>query len=114
MHPLASYLKRAGYSPMVANMGLGISEMKGVEKDATDYAIANDVIVAAAGNEGEAGIPGACAPIVSVGSIGWTGDWLCPTNGPRYCMWRFQDGSSALAPPLAGCRDRRFATTRSR
>ena len=71
----ATDLKRAGYSPMVINMSLGGSELEPIEKDALDYAIANGVIVvAAAGNDGEAGMhfPGAYAPVISAGAIGWT------------------------------------------
>ena len=59
----ATDLKRAGYSPMVINMSLGGPALEAVEKEALDYAIANGVIVvAAAGNEGEAGM-GFRAPI---------------------------------------------------
>lgn len=98
----ATDLKRAGYSPMVINMSLGGSGLAQVEKDAIDYAIANGVIVvAAAGNEGEAGMgfPGAYAPVISAGAIGWTGEWLKPTDGlPRYRMWWLKDGDHV--PPM--------------
>ncbi|HKU17468.1 MAG TPA: S8 family serine peptidase [Steroidobacteraceae bacterium] len=98
----ATDLQRAGYSPMVINMSLGGSELAQIEKDAIDYAIANGVIVvAAAGNDGEAGMhfPGAYAPVISAGSIGWTGEWLKPTDGlPRYRMWWLKD--SDHVPPL--------------
>lgn len=87
----ATDLKLAGYSPMVINMSLGGDELSAVEKDAIDYAVANGVIVvAAAGNEGETGMsyPGAYPPVISAGSIGWTGEWLRPSTGlPRYRMW---------------------------
>jgi subtilisin family serine protease len=33
-------------------------------------------------------------------SIGWTGEWLYPGNGPRYRLWWFKD-DGALTPPLA-------------
>jgi subtilisin family serine protease len=107
----ATDLKRAGYSPMVINMSLGGSELAQIEKDAIDYAIANGVIVvAAAGNDGEAGMgfPGAYAPVISAGAIGWTGEWLKPTDHlPRYRMWWLKDGDHV--PPLLpgnwrGCR----------
>src|SRR4029434_7958976 len=79
------------------------------------YAIANGVIVvAAAGNEGEAGMgfPGAYPPVISAGAIGWkrdmrettgwigwTREWLKPTDGlPRYRMWWLKDGDHV--PPL--------------
>jgi hypothetical protein len=98
----ATDLKRAGYSPMVINMSLGGSELAQIEKDAVDYAIANGVIVvAAAGNDGEAGMgfPGAYAPVISAGAIGWTKEWLKPTDGlPRYRMWWLKDGDHV--PPL--------------
>jgi subtilisin family serine protease len=99
----ATDLKRAGYSPMVINMSLGGSELEPIEKNAIDYAIANGVIVvAAAGNLGEAGMhfPGAYAPVISAGSIGWTGEWLFPGSGPRYRMWWLKDGTPSLTPPL--------------
>jgi subtilisin family serine protease len=98
----ATDLKRAGYAPMVINMSLGGPELAQVEKDAIDYAIANGVIVvAAAGNEGEQGMgfPGAYAPVISAGSIGWIGEWLKPTDGlPRYRMWWLKDADHV--PPL--------------
>ena len=100
----ATDLKLAGFSPMVINMSLGGSALDQVEKEAIDYAIANGVIVvASAGNEGEAGMgyPGAYAPVISAGSAGWTGEWLKPTNGlPRYRMWWLKDGTPTLVPPL--------------
>lgn len=96
----------AGYKPMVINMSLGGSELAQVEKDAIDRAIDNGVIiVAAAGNEGEAGMgyPGAYARVISVGSVGWTKEWLKPTDGlPRYRMWWLQYPN---APILTGSGD---------
>jgi subtilisin family serine protease len=86
----ATDLKLAGMSPMVINMSLGGPSLDPEEKDAIDYAVANGVIVvAAAGNEGEAGMgyPGAYPPVISAGSIGWTGEWIYPGAGPRYRMW---------------------------
>lgn len=102
----ATDLKLAGFSPMVINMSLGGSELEPVEKAALDYAIGNGVIVvAAAGNEGEAGMsyPGAYAPVISAGSIGWTREWITPTGtpaGPRYRMWWLQNGTPSIVPPL--------------
>ena len=98
----ATDLKRAGYSPMVINMSLGGDALADVEKAAIDYAIANGVIVvAAAGNEGETGMhfPGAYAPVISAGSIGWTGEWLNPLDhATRYRMWWLKDGDHV--PPM--------------
>jgi len=93
----ATDLKLAGYSPMVISMSLGGPALAQVEKDAIDYAIANGVIVvAAAGNAGIEGMgyPGAYSPVISVGSVGWIGEWLYPSGAnagnPRYRMWWLQ------------------------
>ena len=101
----ATDLKLAGYSPMVINMSLGGSALEPVEQAALDYAIGNGVIVvAAAGNEGETGMsfPGAYAPVISAGSIGWTGEWLKPGTSPlpanRYRMFWLKD--AVHVPPL--------------
>lgn len=69
--PLADY-------PVVINMSLGGSALDAVEKAAIDYAIeAGVIIVASAGNNGEAGMgyPGAYEPVISVGATGWLGEW---------------------------------------
>ncbi len=102
----ATELKKMGYSPMVINMSLGGSALAAVEREAVDYAIANGVIVvAAAGNEGEVGMsyPGAYAPVISVGSVGWVGEWVEPGVDPsisdRYRMWWLQYDDP---PMLAG------------
>lgn len=90
-----------GYRPMVINMSLGGPALEPVEQAALDRAIANGVIVvAAAGNEGEEGMgyPGAYAPVISVGSVGWTGEWLFPGDGPRYRMWWLQYPFAPLLP----------------
>ena len=65
--------------PVVINMSLGGPELDAVEKAAIDYAIAQGVIiVASAGNRGEAGMgyPGAYEPVISVAASGWVGEWL--------------------------------------
>jgi subtilisin family serine protease len=88
-------LAEAGYKPMVVNMSLGGGDLEPVEQAALDRAIAAGVIVvASAGNEGEDGMgyPGAYAPVISVGAVGWTGEWLKldgPTP-PRYRLWWLQ------------------------
>jgi subtilisin family serine protease len=59
-----------------------------MEKAAIDYAIeAGVIIVASAGNEGEAGMgyPGAYTPVISVAASGWTGEWTAPS------FWRTLD-----------------------
>ena len=61
-------------SPVIINMSLGGSLLDPIEKAAIDYAIAAGVIiVASAGNEGDAGMgyPGAYEPVISVASAGW-------------------------------------------
>lgn len=68
--------------PVVINMSLGGPELDAVEKAAIDYAIETGVIVvASAGNEGEAGMgyPGAYEPVISVAASGWIGEWLSGT-----------------------------------
>ena len=85
-------LARAGYRPMVINMslGAGASEpISAVEKAAVDRAIAAGVvIVAAAGNDGDAGMdaPGSYAPVISAGSAGWTKQWI-----PNRMWWLQSD-----------------------
>jgi hypothetical protein len=67
-----------GGAPVVINMSLGGGRLDPVEKAAVDYAIASGVIiVASAGNEGDAGMgyPGAYAPVISVAAAGWKGQW---------------------------------------
>jgi len=111
--------KLAG-SPVVINMSLGGSELTQEERDAIDAAVAAGVIiVAAAGNEGTDGMgyPGAYAPVISAGSVGWTDEWLdhpgdqntltTPAVGIRYRMFWLQNvygngtgSSGTLAPPL--------------
>jgi subtilisin family serine protease len=73
-------------SPVVINMSLGGPDLDAVEQAAIDYAIAQGVvIVAAAGNEGDAGMsfPGAYAPVISAAASGWVGEWkTCASSGP--------------------------------
>lgn len=94
-------LANAGYRPMVVNMSLGGGALEPVEKAALDRAIAAGVIVvAAAGNEGEEGMgyPGAYPPVISAGSVGWTGEWLRPGAGPRYRMWWLKYPDAPILP----------------
>jgi len=65
-------------NPIIISMSLGGPGLSPLEKAAIDYAIDEGVfIVAAAGNEGEAGMsyPGAYQPVISVGAAGWIGEW---------------------------------------
>jgi subtilisin family serine protease len=81
---------------VVINMSLGGPSLDPMEKAAIDYAIANGVIVvASAGNEGEAGMgyPGAYAPVISVAASGWTGEWT-----PNSSWWRTKDVADPTNP----------------
>lgn len=65
-------------SPVIINMSIGGARLDAVEKASIDYAISKGVIiVAAAGNEGTAGMtyPGAYAPVISVAAAGWKNQW---------------------------------------
>jgi subtilisin family serine protease len=69
-------------APVIINMSLGGSALDAVEKAAIDYAISKGVIiVASAGNNGEAGMgyPGAYAPVISVAAAGWINEWMAPS-----------------------------------
>jgi subtilisin family serine protease len=64
--------------PVIINMSLGGPSLDPMEQAAIDYAIEQGVvIVASAGNEGEAGMgyPGAYEPVISVAASGWIGEW---------------------------------------
>ena len=64
--------------PIVINESLGGPGLDAVEKAALDAAIgAGVVIVASAGNSGDAGMgfPAAYEPVISVGAGGWTDQW---------------------------------------
>lgn len=70
--------------PVVINMSLGGPVLDAVEQAAIDYAISQGVIiVASAGNNGEAGMgyPGAYEPVISVAASGWVGEWYPPAGG---------------------------------
>lgn len=98
----ATDLAIEGYRPMVINMSLGGAASSAVIDDAIDRAIANGVIVvASAGNEGEAGMsfPGAYPPVISAGASGWTGEWLKPgEDDTAYRMWWLKYGDAPLLP----------------
>jgi len=64
--------------PIVINESLGGSGLDATEKAAIDAAIsAGVVIVASAGNSGDAGMgfPGAYEPVISTGAGGWVDQW---------------------------------------
>jgi len=72
-------LKKANPSqPIVINESLGGASLDPTEKAALDAAIlAGVVVVASAGNSGEAGMgfPGAYEPVISTGAGGWVDQW---------------------------------------
>ncbi|HET7563463.1 MAG TPA: S8 family serine peptidase, partial [Gemmatimonadaceae bacterium] len=79
--------------PMVINMSLGGPESP-IEEAAIDYAISKGVIiVAAAGNAGDAGMdyPGAYAPVISAAASGWVGEWLPDATGATNSWWLLSD-----------------------
>jgi subtilisin family serine protease len=81
-------------SPVVINMSLGGPTLDAAEQAAMDYAISKGVIiVASAGNEGDAGMgyPGAYAPVISVAATGWTGQWLAGPDGNPNNWWNADD-----------------------
>lgn len=95
----ATDLAIAGYRPMVINMSIVSSRLGATQKAAIDRAIANGVIVvAAAGNNGEAGMsyPGAYPPVISVGASGWIYEWYQPALAAPpllYRLWWLQEGT---------------------
>jgi subtilisin family serine protease len=83
-----------GNAPVVINMSLGGPQLDAVEKAAIDYAIGEGVIiVASAGNGGEAGMgyPGAYAPVISVAASGWNGQWKPGADGNPNNWWNADD-----------------------
>jgi subtilisin family serine protease len=90
----------AGF-PVVINMSLGGPTLDAAEKAAMDYAISQGVIiVASAGNEGNAGMgyPGAYAPVISVAASGWTGQWLAGPDGNVGNWWYADDVADPTNP----------------
>ncbi|HEX3157877.1 MAG TPA: S8 family serine peptidase [Gemmatimonadaceae bacterium] len=76
-------------SPVVINMSLGGGPSVLVER-AIDYAIARGVIlVAAAGNAGDAGMhyPGAYPQMISVAAYGWIHEWETCGGSPVSTIW---------------------------
>ncbi|HET8622028.1 MAG TPA: S8 family serine peptidase [Gemmatimonadales bacterium] len=78
-------------SPVVINLSLGGPELDASEEAAIDFAIAQGVVVvAAAGNEGTAGMsfPGAYPPVISAAAAGWKDQWkACGGGAPVFVNW---------------------------
>ncbi|HEY3121700.1 MAG TPA: S8 family serine peptidase, partial [Vicinamibacteria bacterium] len=73
-----------GVSPVVISMSLGGPRLDAMEQAAIDYAEAlGVVVVAAAGNSGDAGMgyPGAYPPVISAAASGWVGQWKPGSDG---------------------------------
>jgi subtilisin family serine protease len=84
--------------PVVINMSLGGPVLDPLEEAAIDYAISKGVIiVASAGNGGEAGMgyPGAYAPVISVAASGFIGEWYPPAEG---AWWYLMNPSEPTTP----------------
>ena len=70
--------------PVVINMSLGgPRSTRSSRRPSTTPSSKGVIIVASAGNEGEAGMgyPGAYAPVISVAASGWVGEWTPPGDG---------------------------------
>jgi subtilisin family serine protease len=82
-------------APMVINMSLGGGSLDALEQAAIDDAIqAGVIIVASAGNEGDAGMgyPGAYEPVISAAASGWTKQFVsCATPSNAGSWWRACD-----------------------
>jgi subtilisin family serine protease len=83
---------------IIINMSLGGSSPSPMIEDAINYAISQGVIVvASAGNSGEAGMgwPGAYPQVISAAAGGWTEQWLNhPAYGirePKTSLWWLSD-----------------------
>lgn len=79
-----------GGSPVVINMSLGGPSLDPMEAAAIDYAERQGVVVvAAAGNEGAAGMgyPGAYPPVISAAATGWRGQWRAGADGNPNNWW---------------------------
>src|SRR5262245_21503717 len=82
-----------GSAPVVINLSLGgPGDDVALVGPAIDYAIANGVVVvAAAGNEADAGMrfPARYAPVISAGATGWVGEF--PPDDPTHIEWILND-----------------------
>jgi subtilisin family serine protease len=80
---------------IVINMSLGGPEPTEIIEDAINYAICRGVIVvASAGNEGEAGMgwPGAYPQVISAAAAGWTHEYIDYITGdPNPWYWWIKD-----------------------
>ncbi len=82
------WLAETYHVKIIINMSLGGSEPDPMIEDAINYAIDKGVIVvASAGNEGEAGMgwPGAYPQVISAAAGGWTEQWI--TKPPQTRWW---------------------------
>jgi len=89
---------------VIISMSLGGGSPSPMIEEAINYAIKKGVVVvAAAGNEGEAGMtwPGAYPQVISVAAGGWTMQWLGypPSNPPDPYRWWLTDVPEKLNTP---------------
>jgi subtilisin family serine protease len=83
-------LAKAHHVKIVINMSLGGPTPTDIIEDAIDYAICKGVIVvASAGNEGEAGMgwPGAYPQVISAAAAGWTQEYISYYTGDLPDPW---------------------------
>ncbi|MDT4916754.1 MAG: hypothetical protein QOH89_1454 [Pseudonocardiales bacterium] len=81
--------KLAGH-PVVINMSLAFTLPDPLEQAAVDEAIsAGVIVVASAGNAGLAGVgyPAAYPEVISVGAVGWVGQWRAGVTPPVDDWW---------------------------
>jgi subtilisin family serine protease len=98
-----------GDSPVVINMSLGGPDPDVLTQAAVERAVANGVlIVASAGNEGDAGMgyPGAYPEVISVAATGWTGQW---TSGNWWNAGNVPDPTSPADAYIADFSSRALA-----
>lgn len=85
------WLAETYHVKIIINMSLGGSEPDPMIEDAINYAISKGVIiVASAGNSGEAGMgwPGAYPQVISAAAGGWTEQWI---TRPPQTRWFLND-----------------------
>jgi subtilisin family serine protease len=93
---VVSLKSSSAIGPAVINLSLGGGVPVFAERAAIQDAIAHGVIVvASAGNEGEAGMgwPGAFPEVISAGATGWTRQFapLTPGGAPNFAFWWTRD-----------------------
>jgi subtilisin family serine protease len=92
--------KLAGH-PVVINMSLASTLPDPLEQAAIDDAIsAGVIVVASAGNDGSEGVsyPAAYPEVISVGAVGWIGQWRVGDTPPIDDWWYGEDVPDPASP----------------